>query len=480
MVPDTVALLRRQGPAGVPRLRALLRRLPARPRLRRAGARGRGRRRRRRRRAVRHQRRHAADGRRPGRRRGAGRAPASGSASTARTTPAARWPTPWPPSRPARPTSSAPPTATASGPATPTCSRVVGNLVTKMGLPVLPDGVLAEMMRVSPRHRRAGQHRPGHPPGLRRGVGVRAQGGAARLARSRSTRSCTTTSTRRVVGNDMRILVTEMAGRASVELKAPRAGRRPGRAGRRDRPGRRPGQGAGGRRLVVRGRRRLVRAAAARRAARRPVRAAVQAGVLPGDRRALRERRASSPRRRSRCTSAASGSSPPPRATARSTPWTRRCAGAGRAATRSSAEVELADYKVRILGWQGRHRRDHPGAGRHAPTAAREWTTVGVHDNVVEASWQALVDALTVCRSSARSPRAQQSTLAHSLGLHEGRGLVLAGETRSAQQAELVALGVGEDVPGHPSLGPWPTSTGSAPEGQQPLAARRPGRGRWR
>jgi 2-isopropylmalate synthase len=24
----------------------------------------------------------------------------------------------------------------------------------------------------------------------------------------------------------------------------------------------------------------------------------------------------------------------------------------------------------------------------------REWTTVGVHENVVEASWQALVDAL--------------------------------------------------------------------------------------
>jgi 2-isopropylmalate synthase len=58
------------------------------------------------------------------------------------------------------------------------------------------------------------------------------------------------------------------------------------------------------------------------------------------------------------------------------------------------AGVSLADYKVRILGWKG---------GTSATTrvlvdttdGAGEWTTVGVHDNVVEASWHALVDALT-------------------------------------------------------------------------------------
>jgi 2-isopropylmalate synthase len=57
-------------------------------------------------------------------------------------------------------------------------------------------------------------------------------------------------------------------------------------------------------------------------------------------------------------------------------------------------EVELADYKVRIL----------PGAhGTDAVTrvlvqtsdGTGEWTTVGVHGNVVEASWLALVDAMT-------------------------------------------------------------------------------------
>jgi 2-isopropylmalate synthase len=58
------------------------------------------------------------------------------------------------------------------------------------------------------------------------------------------------------------------------------------------------------------------------------------------------------------------------------------------------ADVSLADYKVRILGWTG---------GTSATTrvlidstdGVGEWTTVGVHDNIVEASWHALVDALT-------------------------------------------------------------------------------------
>ncbi|GAA4547026.1 citramalate synthase [Pseudonocardia xishanensis] len=57
--------------------------------------------------------------------------------------------------------------------------------------------------------------------------------------------------------------------------------------------------------------------------------------------------------------------------------------------------VELSDYKVRILTPGG-------SAGTHAVTRVLvetsdklgEWTTVGVHPNVVEASWLAMVDAL--------------------------------------------------------------------------------------
>jgi 2-isopropylmalate synthase len=57
------------------------------------------------------------------------------------------------------------------------------------------------------------------------------------------------------------------------------------------------------------------------------------------------------------------------------------------------AGMELTDYKVRIL--DGRHGTDavtrvlvETGDGR------REWTTVGVHANVIEASWLALADAV--------------------------------------------------------------------------------------
>jgi 2-isopropylmalate synthase len=64
-------------------------------------------------------------------------------------------------------------------------------------------------------------------------------------------------------------------------------------------------------------------------------------------------------------------------------------------------DFSLADYKVRIL--EGSH-------GSNAITrvlvetsdGSRDWTTVGVHENVVEASWKALTDALTygLARSS--------------------------------------------------------------------------------
>ncbi len=57
--------------------------------------------------------------------------------------------------------------------------------------------------------------------------------------------------------------------------------------------------------------------------------------------------------------------------------------------------LELADYKVRILA--GSH-----GTGavtrvlvETVDDTGRDWTTVGVHENVVEASWRALVDALS-------------------------------------------------------------------------------------
>ena len=57
------------------------------------------------------------------------------------------------------------------------------------------------------------------------------------------------------------------------------------------------------------------------------------------------------------------------------------------------AKLELSDYKVRIV--PGRHGTDAVTRVLIDTTDGhREWTTVGVHGNVIEASWLALHDAV--------------------------------------------------------------------------------------
>ena len=90
-----------------------------------------------------------------------------------------------------------------------------------------------------------------------------------------------------LVGNDMRMLVSDMAGRASVELKGRELGFDLSRQQGGDRPGHQQGQGARGARLFIRGGRRELRAAAPRRAGGR-AQAALHGRILAGDRRAAR------------------------------------------------------------------------------------------------------------------------------------------------------------------------------------------------
>jgi 2-isopropylmalate synthase len=57
-------------------------------------------------------------------------------------------------------------------------------------------------------------------------------------------------------------------------------------------------------------------------------------------------------------------------------------------------EIELVDYRVRILG----EKQGTAAVVRvliDSSDGDKEWTTVGVSDNIIEASWEALVDALT-------------------------------------------------------------------------------------
>ena len=146
---------------------------------------------------------------------------------------------------------------------------VVGNLMTKMGLPVLPDGALADMMRVSHALAELANIAPNTHQAY---VGSSAFSHKAGLHASaiKVDPELYNHLDPTLVGNDMHILITEMAGRASVELKARELG--VDLTGRPEAVGRivdtvKSREAA---RLVVRGRRRLVRTADARRAGQGP------------------------------------------------------------------------------------------------------------------------------------------------------------------------------------------------------------------
>ena len=96
---------------------------------------------------------------------------------------------------------------------------VVGNLMTKMDLPVLPEGGLADMMRVSHALAELANIAPNTHQAY---VGSSAFSHKAGLHASaiKVDPELYNHLDPTLVGNDMHILITEMAGRASVELKA--------------------------------------------------------------------------------------------------------------------------------------------------------------------------------------------------------------------------------------------------------------------
>jgi len=272
---------------------------------------------------------------------------------------------------------------------------VVGNLVTKMGLPVLPDGAMADMMRVSHALAELANITPNTHQAY---VGSSAFSHKAGLHASaiKVDPDLYNHLDPTLVGNDMHILITEMAGRASVELKARELG--VDLSGQPDAVGR------------------IVDTVKAREAAGWSYEAAdasfellmrdeLAAGVADGvvsprafqleSYRVIVENTANTVLSEAtvkvhvggrRIIATAEGNGP---------------VNALDSALRSAVaeqfpefnQVELVDYKVRILAGS---------AGTDSITrvlvssarGAQEWTTVGVHANVVEASWQALVDAL--------------------------------------------------------------------------------------
>jgi 2-isopropylmalate synthase len=267
---------------------------------------------------------------------------------------------------------------------------VVGGLVTKMGRDVLPEGCLPELVRVSHAIAEIANMAPDAHQAY---VGFSAFAHKAGLHASaiKVRPELYNHLEPAVVGNDMRILVTEMAGRASIELKGRELGL--------DLAGH--GEAVG--RVVER-----VKSLEARGWSFEAADASFElmlreeigtAGARPFELesyRVLTERRQDGEvvseatvklhAKDERIIATAEGNGPV-------NALDRALRQALERLYPELAGMDLVDYKVRILA--GGHGTDavtrvliETGDGH------RGWTTVGVHGNVVEASWLALEDAV--------------------------------------------------------------------------------------
>ena len=277
---------------------------------------------------------------------------------------------------------------------------VVGNLMTKMGLQVLPDGGLVDMVRVSHALAELANITPNTHQAYVGSSAFSHKAGLHASAIKVDPELYNHLDPTRV-GNDMHILITEMAGRASVELKARELGielnEHPEAVGRivdtvksREAAGWSYEAADASFELLVRDElargvtglqvprafqlesyRVIVESTVNTATGVNPVTSEATVKVHVGGRRIITTAEGNGPVNAldSALRSAVVGQFPELR------------------------EVELVDYKVRILAGN---------AGTDSITrvlvssarGGREWTTVGVHPNVIEASWQALVDAL--------------------------------------------------------------------------------------
>jgi len=97
---------------------------------------------------------------------------------------------------------------------------VVANLELKLGMRVLPDGCLPQGRTRLPRDRRDREPRPPTPTRLTSGPAAFAHKAGLHASAIKVDPLLYNHIEPAVVGNDMKILVTEMAGRASIELKS--------------------------------------------------------------------------------------------------------------------------------------------------------------------------------------------------------------------------------------------------------------------
>jgi 2-isopropylmalate synthase len=268
---------------------------------------------------------------------------------------------------------------------------VIGGLVTKMGRDVLPEGCLAEMQRVSHAIAEIANLAPdSHAPYV--GASAFAHKAGLHASAIKVSPELYNHLDPAVVGNDQRILVTEMAGRASIELKSRELGvdvtSRPDVVAKVvERVKEREAQGwsyeAADASFEL-----LLRDELDDDATTEPF--SVESYRVIVDRREdgsmVSEATVKVFAGGERVISTEEGNGPV-------NALDRALRKALERVYPRLAQLELTDYKVRIM--PGKH-------GTDAVTRVlietsdheREWTTVGVHGNVIEASWLALHDAV--------------------------------------------------------------------------------------
>ena len=266
---------------------------------------------------------------------------------------------------------------------------VLGGLVTKMGRDVLPDGCLQEMVRVSHAIAEIANLAPDtHAPYV--GFSAFAHKAGLHASAIKVDPELYNHLDPETVGNDQRILVTEMAGRASVELKSRELGvdlaAHPEVVGsvvervkQREAEGWSYEAADASFELLLRD-----------EMGENTTPFTVESYRVIVDRREDGQMvseatvRVSAAGRRVISTEEGNG---PVNA------LDRALRKALERAYPQLAKMELTDYKVRIM--PGRHGTDAVTRVLIETTDhEREWTTVGVHGNVIEASWLALHDAV--------------------------------------------------------------------------------------
>jgi 2-isopropylmalate synthase len=276
---------------------------------------------------------------------------------------------------------------------------VLGGLVTKMGMDVLPDGCLAEMVRVSHAIAEIANLAPdSHAPYV--GSSAFAHKAGLHASAIKVDPELYNHLDPAVVGNDQRILVTEMDGRASVELKSQELGvdvtTRPDvvstvveRIKEREAAGWSYEAADASFELLLRD-----------ELGQLTEQFSVESYRVMIDRREdgnlVSEATVKLHAGGRRVISTEEGNGPV-------NALDRALRKALERAYPQLAKIELTDYKVRIMA--GKHGTDAVTRVLIETTdREREWTTVGVHGNVIEASWLALHDAVRYGLLSATAP----------------------------------------------------------------------------